>query len=144
DSINIPRITYAGGYGELVLDAINAKAVGPDIKYMPEWEAFGWFTAKDHVEWDVEATLPGLYRVGLEWSVSDDEAGKGFILEAGDAQLKGKVGKSGSWETFKRENIGQIRLEKGYQKVIFKPSENFEKGALLDLRRIKLRPLSME
>lgn len=144
DSINIPKITYAGGYGELVLDAINAKAVGPDIKYMPEWEAFGWFTGKDRVEWEVETKLPGVYRVEMEWSVSDEEAGKDFILEAGHEQLRGTVDKSGSWETFKKANIGQIRLEKGYQKIIFKPSVDFEKGALLDLRRIKLRPLSME
>jgi len=140
DSINIPRITYAGGYGELVLHAINGKAVGPDIKYMPEWEAFGWFTAKDHVEWDVEAAIPGLYKVELEWSVSDEEAGKGFVLETGNERLKGKVEKSGSWETYKKAHIGQIRLEKGYQKIIFKPSEDFGKGALLDLRRIKLTP----
>jgi len=138
DSINIPKITYAGGYGELVLHAINGKGVGPEIKYMPEWEAFGWFTAKDYVEWDVEVELPGLYKVELEWSVSDEEAGKNYILMAGDKKLKSKVKKSGSWETFKKENIGQIHLNKGYQKIIFRPSKDFGKGALLDLRKIKL------
>lgn len=141
DSINIPKITYAGGYGELVLHAINGKGIGPEIEYMPEWEAFGWFTGKDYVEWDVETNRSGSYMVELEWSVSDNEAGKGFILEAGDETLRGKIGKSGSWEIFKKKNIGQIHLKKGYQKIIFKPSGNFEKGALLDLRKIKLTPL---
>lgn len=142
DSINIPRITYAGGYGELVLDAIHAKAVGPEIQYMPEWEAFGWFTGKDKVEWEVDADVSGLYRVQMEWSVSDKEAGKEFILETEDEQLRGKVKRSGSWETFKKEYIGQIYLEKGYQKITFRPSEEFETGALLDLRQIRLTPLS--
>src|SRR5690606_3075437 len=102
----------------LVLDARRGIAVGPEIKYMPEWKAFGWFHAKDRAEWDVDVTQAGNYEVTLEWSVSDKEAGKGFILETGQHQLKGVVGKSGSWETFKKGVIGHIRLEKGYQRVV--------------------------
>lgn len=141
DSINIPRITYAGGYGELVLEAINAKAIGPDIQYMPEWEAFGWFTGKDRVEWEMEVKQPGLYRVELEWSVSDQESGKDFILQTGREQLMGTVDKTGSWETFKKATIGQIYLKKGYQKIVFRPVKDFTEGALLDLRRVTLTPL---
>ncbi|MGZ5135772.1 MAG: hypothetical protein ACXWCG_11500, partial [Flavitalea sp.] len=112
-----------------------------EIKYMPEWKAFGWFTAADLVEWDIEGMKKGKYDVYLEWSVSDEEAGKPFVLKAGNQQLKGKVGQTGSWEKFKSEKIGTIQLGAGRQKLIFRPATAFEKGALLDLREIKLVPI---
>lgn len=125
----------------LLLDAQRGIGIGPEIQYMPEWKAFGWFHAKDRVEWDVEVVVAGNYNVILEWSVSDEEAGKEFVLEIGGQQLKGVVGKSGSWETFKRAVIGDIRISKGRQRVIFRPvASEFEKGtALLDLRAITLK-----
>ncbi len=93
------------------------------------------------MEWDIEAIKKGKYEVYLEWSVSDEEAGKPFVLEAGNQQLKGKVGQTGSWEKFKTQKIGIIRLLAGRQKIVFKPNVTFEKGALLDLREVKLIPL---
>lgn len=127
--------------GSLRLTAEKGKAIGPDIKYMPEWKAFGWFRSKDKVEWNVQVKKSGEYDVFLEWSVSDEEAGKPFVLVAGDKELKNKVGKSGSWETFKTIRIGSISLSKGRQLMVFKPDSDFsESAALLDLREIKLIP----
>jgi hypothetical protein len=129
------------GDGALRLRAEEGQAIGPEIKYMPEWRAFGWFTAADRVEWEIEPARKGKYEVHLEWSVSDEEAGKPFVLLAGNQQLKGVVSRTGSWETFKTERIGTIRLRAGRQKVVFKPNSTFDKGALLDLREVKLVPV---
>lgn len=141
DTVNYPQVVRPERNGVLRLQAEMGRAIGPEIKYMPEWKAFGWFTAADKVEWDVEGIIKGKYEVYLEWSVSDEEAGKPFVLEAGNQQLKGKVGQTGSWEKFKTEKIGTIRLVPGRQKIVFKPAGTFEKGALLDLREVKLVPL---
>jgi hypothetical protein len=122
----------------LHLTAENGKALGPEIKYMPEWKAFGWFTAKDSVEWDVDVPAAGEYNVQMEWSVSDEDAGKEFILIADKDQLTGIVDKSGSWETYKTKYVGTINLEKGKQKLIFRSNTKFDKGAILDLRGLKL------
>lgn len=127
--------------GSLHLSAEKGKAIGPEIKYMPEWKAFGWFTAADRVEWNVEVGKSGKYNVFLEWSVSNEEAGKPFVFEAGDQQLKKRVGKTGSWETFKKEKIGRIQLPAGQQKMVFKPNSKFDEGALLDLREVRLVPI---
>lgn len=127
--------------GNIYLKAEKGRGMGPEIEYMPEWKAFGWFTQADWVEWDVAAEELGNYKVYLEWSVSDEEAGKTFMIQVGDQQLTGKVGKSGSWETFKTKEIGRIQLSEGRQKVIFKPKSRFEVGALLDLRKLKLVPI---
>ena len=138
DTVNRPALVKAQADGSLLLTAENGKPIGPDIKYMPEWRAFGWFTAVDMVEWDVEVGNTGEYEVHLEWSVSNEEAGKEFLLEAKDNQLTGVVGQSGSWETFKKQNVGKIKLSGGNQKIIFRSKTKFDKGALLDLRQVKL------
>ena len=78
----------------------------------------------------------------MEWSVSDAEAGKSFVLEVEGNSLKGTVGKSGFWETFRRDMIGNIRLQSGVQKIIFRPSGKFGADhALLDLRELVLEPV---
>jgi hypothetical protein len=141
DTLNHPEVVRPESNGVLRLRANVGRAIGPEIKYMPEWRAFGWFTAADLVEWDIEGVKKGKYDVYLEWSVADEEAGKRFILQAGKQQLKGKVGQTGSWEKFKSEKIGSIQLAPGRQKMVFKPAEAFGKGALLDLREIKLVPV---
>ncbi|HCN83919.1 MAG TPA: hypothetical protein DIT07_09930, partial [Sphingobacteriaceae bacterium] len=131
--------------GSLMLTAETGKGVGPKIAYMPEESAFGWFTAADKVEWDVQVSNAGTYEVYLDWAVDDKEAGKPFILETKGRQLRGTVSRTGSWQTYKTEKIGTIALSAGTQKLVFKPASKFEtigdKGALLDLRGLKLVPL---
>lgn len=141
DTVNKPVLVRSDTDGALRLTAGNGKAIGPDIKYMPEWKAFGWFTAADRVEWDVDVEKTGEYKAQLEWSVSDEEAGKEFLLETKDQKLTGIIAPSGSWETFKTENIGNIKLVAGRQKIVFKSNKQFDKGAILDFREVKLIPL---
>ena len=139
DTVNHPDLVTEQPAGTLRLTAQNGKALGPEIKYMPEWKAFGWFTAKDSVEWEVDVPEAGDYKVELEWSVSDEDAGKEFILIADADKLTGKVDKSGSWETFKKKDVGNISLAKGKQKIIFRSNTKFDSGAILDLREIVLK-----
>jgi hypothetical protein len=127
--------------GSLRLSAEKGKPIGPDIGYMPEWKAFGMWTSEDRVEWKVAVNKSGTYDVFLEWSVSDEEAGKPFVFVAGNRELKNKIGKTGSWETYKTTKIGRIHLSVGEQVMTFKPDSKFE-GALLDLREVKLVPVS--
>ena len=138
---NRPTRVTADDNGALHLSAETARTVGPKIQYMPEWKAFGWFTEADRVEWDVEISQKGKYDVYLEWSVSDAEAGKPFVLEAGNRKLNGTVGKTGSWFTYRTEKIGRILLPAGTHKVVFRPGSESKKGALMDLRVVKLIPV---
>jgi neutral ceramidase len=122
----------------ILLTAENGKPIGPEIKYMKEWKAFGWFTAKDRVEWDIDVEKSGEYDVFMEWSVDDKEAGKKFLIEAKSGQLTGTVEKTGSWETYKTEKVGTLDLEKGDQKIVFRSLTDFKEGGLLDLRQLRL------
>jgi hypothetical protein len=48
------------------------------------------------------------------------------------------VQQTGSWFTYRTEKIGSIRLDAGNQKIVFRPDIKSPKGALLDLRTLKL------
>lgn len=138
---NQPELVSPAANKALHLKAEMARSVGPKIQYMPEWKAFGWFTEADRVEWDVQVKEKGKYDVYMEWSVSDAEAGKPFVLEAGKQKLNGTVGQTGSWFTYKTEKIGRIQLPAGNHKVVFRPGSETKKGALMDLREVKLIPV---
>lgn len=138
-SQNKPILVRPETNGKLLrLTARNGRGIGPKIAYMPEWWAFGWFTNRDRVEWDVEVELEGEYQAELVWSVSDDTAGNEFLLEAGKQKLTGTIDRSGSWETFKAKNIGTIKLKPGKQKIVFKSNKPDVDAGMLDLREIKL------
>ena len=133
-----PSLVRVEKNGTLRLSAEKGKAIGPEIKYMPEWRAYGWFTAADRVEWQVQIPETGIYEASIEYSVDNVEAGKQFILFSSSANLKGIVARSGSWETYKLVKVGTIKLNKGIQKITFKSQTKFAKGAILDLREVRL------
>lgn len=138
DSTNHQELIRQENDGTLHLTAADAKAIGPKIKYMPEWKAFGWFTTEDRAEWNVKIDKTAKYDVYLEWAVSDSEAGKSFVFEAGNKKIKGKVSKTGSWFTYRTQKIGTIHLSGGLQKMVFKSNSKSQKGSMLDLREMKL------
>lgn len=123
------------------IHANDGKGVGPKIKIMPEWNAFGFFTSSDKIEWE-EVGIPenNYYDVYLEWSVSNEDAGKPYIFQIGKTKLEGMVIMSGSWEEFRTRKIGTVKLKKGVYKASFKPKKKSLEGGLLDFREIKLIP----
>lgn len=142
EKIQKKLILRNGSDGSITLPAKRGKASGPDIKYMPEWEAFGWFRSDDKVVWNVENLQTGVYEVYMDWSVSDEETGKEFIIETNGSSLKNKVPKSGGWEKYKQQKIGIITLKPGKQSITFRPNSSFGKDkALLDLRGLTFIPV---
>jgi hypothetical protein len=138
DSVNHQELIKKESDDSYHLTAAHAQAIGPKIKYMPEWKAFGWFTTEDRAEWNVEVERAAKYDVYLEWAVSDHEAGKSVVFEAGNKKIKGKVGKTGSWFTYRTQKLGTVHLSAGMQKMVFKSNSKSQKGSMLDLREVKL------
>ena len=138
---NYSRVVHAIPDGSLLLHAEDGRAVGKEIEYMPEWQAYGWFTSNSRVEWDMEVERADTFDVYLEWSVSDEESGKPFAFVAGDQEVTGTVEKTGGWLTFDIKKIGEIVLAPGSYTMTFKPTSEFpDTGALLDLRGVYLVP----
>ena len=126
--------------GSYSLSSWLAATQGDHVKYMPEWKAFGWFDTQDQVSWEVSLEQTGKYDVYLVYSVSDDAAGKHFVLEAGKKKLKGIVDPTGSWFTYKTKKIGTLRLKKGALRFILKSGATGEQNSMFDLRAVKLVP----
>lgn len=135
-----PQTVRPAADGHMHLWARQARGLGPRIEFMPEWDAFGWFTAADRVEWQLADVKPGHYRVLMTWSVSDKEAGKPLVIEAGAHQLEAVVEKTGSWETFITAPLGVIYLGEDVDTLVLRPASRFAEGALLDVRKLELVP----
>ncbi len=141
DSIHQPQLIIPDERGQLNLWARHGYPLGERIKYMPEWDAYGYFNELGRAEWDVDVQRAGRYDVILEWSAEGDVVGNPYIFEVKDGRkITGKVADTGSWEVFKTEKIGEIRLRKGQQRMVFRPDPKLKKGGMLDLRVLKLIP----
>ena len=139
-SANHRELIKENSDGSYYLLAQSAEAIGPNIKYMPEWKAFGWFNTDDRAEWDLQIDKAGKYDVYIEWSVSDSEAGKSFLFDTGSKKIKGKFSKTGSWFTYRMEKVGTVYLKAGLDKMVLKSNSKAEKGPMMDLKEIKLVP----
>lgn len=138
---NQPELVRQGADGSYDLDSWIAGTKGDQIKYMPEWKAFGWFNTSDQAIWDVNITKSGRYDVYLEWSVSDAAAGKSIEFGTVNNKIKNRVEKTGSWFTFRTKRIGTLRLKQGKETMVLKSGDTREKGPMFDLRRITLVPV---
>jgi hypothetical protein len=125
--------------GLIVLPARHCTISGTALAFMPEWDALGFWRAGESASWDVEVAKPGTYDVTMEWSVDQKNAGNGFVMQAGDSKIEGKVPTTGRWDVYKIKHIGKIELAAGQQKVVFRADGDF-KTALMDLRELRLTP----
>lgn len=139
-TINQPTLILKNINNIYYLSSWLAGTAGNRIKYMPEWKALGWFEAKDQAIWNVDITKSGKYDVYLEWSVADTVAGKSFVLQAGNKQIRGKVEKTGSWFTYQSKKIGSLWLKEGKETVLLKSGSPTQEGYLFDVRAVRLIP----
>ncbi|MFV2066767.1 MAG: PVC-type heme-binding CxxCH protein [Pirellulales bacterium] len=140
EAVDAESAIHAEKDGTIHLVASRGKGIGPRIKYQPEFQSFGWFTAADRAEWAFQVDRPGYYEAWMEWSVDDANAGKAWNLSIGGQRLVGVAGRTGSWETYRKIRIGRVELPQGYQTAVFGPGAGFD-GALLDLREIQFVPV---
>ena len=134
-----PLPVWENSSGEVNLRAELGKGVGPTIEYMPDWKAYGWWTAKDSVVWNLELDTPGIFRAVLEWSISDEEAGKEVEFHVAGQVIRKAIPSSGSWETFRFLDLGEVELPAGLHRMVVKPANPNEEGHFMDLRNIQLK-----
>jgi putative membrane-bound dehydrogenase-like protein len=127
--------------GEYALLATSAAIYGGEIAF--EGKPFDnvgmWHGKDDHVAWTVEVEKAGEYDVWLDWACADAVAGNAYVVEGGQAALRGKVKATGGWDKYRQEKIGTVTLEAGTRRLTFRPDGDL-RGALLDLRGIYLTP----
>jgi putative heme-binding domain-containing protein len=139
---NRPELVSALGDGTLRLYPSNCEIYGAEITLEKANANLGmWTSPEDRAIWTVTIAKPGKFAVRLEWACADDFAGNSYLLEIGDSRLSGPVPGTGSWENYQRSKIGEVGLAAGKYRVVFR-SEGKIKGALIDLKEVRLIPMT--
>jgi len=137
---NAPETVKPEGDGTLVLPASKCEIRGSTLVFESKHRNLGhWSSEDDRATWAVDVPREGRYAVELDWACESGTAGRKFVLSAGAARLTGTVPGTGSWDEYKQERFGTIRLPAGRATVTFR-SEGSPGGALIDLRTVRLIP----
>jgi putative membrane-bound dehydrogenase-like protein len=138
---NNPELVKQLGDGTLRLTPSNCEIYGDKIVFERLYGNLGyWMSEDDHAVWSVEVTWPGTYAVWLDWACDNNNAGNTFLFQAGTERLTGTVQGTGTWNNYRQAKVGAIKLAAGSQQVVFRSAGKI-KGALIDLRSIKLAPI---
>jgi hypothetical protein len=144
--LNHPALARPESDGSLRLLAGNCEIFGNEIKIYDKHLCLGWWTSlEDKAVWTVEVLHPGWYAAWLDWSCDDASAGSGFRLEVPGSALDGTVISTGSWDAYRQEKIGEIRLGEGVSQLTFRAKAEITPGKyLIDLKGIRLEPLNVD
>jgi alpha-L-fucosidase len=103
-----------------------------------------WTDAKDTAAWKLAVPKAGNYSVEVEWACPAESAGSVYRIAAeGTAEsVEGTVGETGDWSSFRTETLtGTLQLPAGQVTLRIVP-QTMPRGAVMNLRRITLRPAS--
>ncbi len=138
---NKPATVRPEADGSLKLTAGNCAIYGPSLVFEPQYSNLGdWSSPEDRAVWTVTVPKAGRYEVWLDYACDNGAAVNTFVLQSGDAKLTGQVVGTRKWDAYRQIQVGTLALEAGERPVTMR-SEGPIKGALLDLRAIRLVPV---
>jgi putative membrane-bound dehydrogenase-like protein len=137
---NVPALIQPGAGGILELLATQSEIYGPSLILEAKYRNLGyWSSPEDHAIWTVQVPRAGTYAVWLEWACPLSSSGNAFVLQGPEGKVSAKVASTGSWDRYRKTQVGKITLRAGQQRLTMQ-SEGVIKGALLDLKSIRLVP----
>jgi arylsulfatase A-like enzyme len=131
--------------GDVRLFARDAVVHGATARYedKPYKNTIGfWTNPEDWVSWDFETPKAGKYEVEVQQGCGN-AGGSEVVVEAAGQTLKFTVDGTGNFQNFIQRVIGTVDLPDGKQTLAVKP-QNKVGNAVMDLRRVVLRPVSEE
>lgn len=140
---NIPEVVKPFVDGSVRLLATNARVYGPTVVLEEKYRNLGWWTSlEDHAAWtfEVPENARGEYRVTLDYACDNDTAGNTCLVLVGGQSLAMKVEGTGTWDEYRGKEIGRLTLAAGMNELLVR-SDGPIKGALLDLRSVRLVPV---
>ncbi len=128
--------------GRFVLPAADATIHGdtPQYEHTGTKDHIGcWARADDFVSWNIKLTKPGTFAVEVTYSCA--APGSAFTIEAGNQTLTGKSASTGSWEDYRTDNLGTIKLaQPGIITLAVKPKPD-PKWKVIGLKSVTLKPV---
>lgn len=132
-------VIKSGTDGTLSLSAAAGVGLGPEVRYMPEWAAFGHMTGKDRLEWPLEVAVAGTYAVQIVAAATTEQAGQPLTLAVGNAKLAVKVPVTDSAGKYETTTLGTLELAAGAQQAVLTGGDGSDRE-LPSVRVIQLTP----
>ena len=130
--------------GDIRLMAKDARVHATNMRYEPQTykNTLGYWTMpEDWADWGFEVPAPGKYEVEVTQGCGKGSGGAEVAVEVGGTTLKFTVQDTGHFQNFIQRTIGTVQLPAGKQTLAVKPQTK-PGGAVMDLRRVVLRPLA--
>jgi uncharacterized protein DUF5077 len=127
--------------GSIQLAAPDARIIGKDPRFEDENIGY-WTNQNDYVEWKFQVKAPGKFTVSIDYACHSASAGADYEAVVGNRRLQAKVAATASWRDFRLMELGTIEIDRpGVATLQVKPVK-LDKGALMNLRNVFLRPVS--
>lgn len=139
---NRPVTVRPDSMGVLRLRATMAEIHGDSLVFEPAYGNLGyWQSANDTAVWTLDVQRGEEFEVWLDWARPGGagEAPARMELQVGEMRLKVSVPPTGSWDEYRQEAVGRIRLEGGTIRLSMRAVPPLS-GAVLDLREVRLVP----
>jgi putative membrane-bound dehydrogenase-like protein len=138
---NSPEVVRPFVDGSIRLVATMARVYGPTVVLEEKYRNLGWWSSmEDHAAWSFENPAEGEYRVVLDYACAKEAAGNSAIVTVAGQTLGCIVESTGTWDDYRGKDLGIVRLPAGPGELVVR-SDGPIKGALLDLRGVRLAPV---
>ena len=134
---NTPAVVKLDAKGALLLTSKNCEIYGPSLILENKYANLGfWSSPQDEAIWTIDVPKSGIYEIEAHWALPNN-AGGTILFESGAARLAHQVPSTGSWDVYKKQRFGTIRLKKGIHHFAARSQEKIN-GALIDLKSLQL------
>ena len=128
--------------GSFLLKSVDADTTGKMARYEKDKDCIGYWTdASDVVSWPVEFPKAGKYAVEMEIACEPGQEGSAFEVLCGDAKVSYTVPVTKSWNDFLTVKVGEFGVPSARRATISVKPLKIAKGALMNLRSVRLRPI---
>ena len=137
------RVLVTPAKGDIRLFGDTAKIHGEKARYEPQSykNTVGfWVNKDDWAEWDFTVPAAGSYEIEITQGAGKGSGGAEVAVEIAGQTFKFIVQETGHFQNFIQRTIGTVQLPAGPANIAVKPQTK-PGGAVMDLRRIVLRPL---
>jgi hypothetical protein len=137
---NNPSLVEVRDDASIRMPALAARIYGPSIVYEQKHGNLGyWSSGEDRAAWTFTPKAAGEYKVTLDFACAPDAAGNTLALSIAGQKLTFKVPSTGSWDNYRGQEIGSVKLDKSHVELTVS-SDGPLRGALIDLRSVRLMP----
>ena len=131
--------------GKMVFNYLTANTTGKTLTRFNRKGGFHiskWTTPEDAVEWTVNITKPGKFRMDIKYAANKEWEGKTYEINFAGSHIEKSVLHTGSWYDYSVFPLGYIEINSGGEyKLMMRPKENSSPD-LMYLNSITLTPVT--